>query len=279
MFLLELFHKIGQGLAAFFGDGIVNGRPAAADGPMAFDTDEVVFGCFGDELCFQFLRRQVEGDIHQAARILAGMAAVEAVAVVDDAVDNGGFLLIAFIPGLQSAVVVEPVSYFIDEINIEHRRRIVCRIVVDIGLILQHERQIAADLIQQVVLDDGDDDAGRTDVLLDTGIDEIEILHIYRAAEKIAGHITEQRNVERRKIMPFRPMDGIVRCHVNIVRIGLDDEAVCLGDVRKVIGFTRSDFIGFPEEGSRFHGLVGPYPGIQITAAFLEEIGRVHCDD
>lgn len=51
MFLLELFHKIGQGLAAFFGDGIVNGRPAAADGPMAFDTDEVVFGCFGDELC------------------------------------------------------------------------------------------------------------------------------------------------------------------------------------------------------------------------------------
>ena len=71
-------------------------------------------------------------------------------------------------------------------------------------------------------------------------------------------------------------MDGIVRCHVNIVRIGLDDEAVCLGDVRKVIGFTRSDFIGFPEEGSRFHGLVGPYPGIQITAALLEEICCMH---
>lgn len=102
----------------------------------ALDTDEVAISRFSDELGFQFLRRQVEGDIHEAARIYAGMTAVEAVAVVDDTVDDSRFLLISFMHGSQSAVIVEPVDHFIDEINVEDRRRIVRRIVVDIGLVL-----------------------------------------------------------------------------------------------------------------------------------------------
>ncbi|WP_443873407.1 hypothetical protein, partial [Megasphaera sp.] len=72
MFFLERFHEIGQSLAAFFGNGIVNRCPAAADGTVPLDTDEVVISRFSDELGFLLRRRQVEGDIHEAARIYAG---------------------------------------------------------------------------------------------------------------------------------------------------------------------------------------------------------------
>ena len=148
--------------------------------------------------------------------------------------------------------------------------------MIDVGLILHHDRQVAADFFQEIIFDDGYDDAGRADILLDTGIDEVKGLDIDGTAEKVAGHIAEQRHVEGGKTLPLRPVNRIVRRHIDVVRIRFYGEAVRFGNIRKSISLTRSDFIGFAEKGRRFHSLIGPDAGIQIPAAIFQEIGCMH---
>ena len=53
MLFMEIFHEIRQGPAPFFGNGVVNRIPAAADRAVSFDTDEVLFGRSRDELRFK----------------------------------------------------------------------------------------------------------------------------------------------------------------------------------------------------------------------------------
>ena len=93
---------------------------------------------------------------------------------------------------------------------------------------------------QEIIFNDGHDDAGRTDIFLDAGIDEIKLLDIDGAAEEVAGHITEQGYVEGGKILPLRPVNRVVRRHVDIVRIRFYSEAVRFGNIRKSVSLTRA---------------------------------------
>ena len=79
-----------------------------------------------------------------------------------------------------------------------------------------------------------------------------------------------------RKGLPLRPMNRIIARHVNIIRIRLDHKCIFLGDIRKMIGFTRSHFVHFSIIGSRLHSLIRPNSRIQIATAVFEEIGAMH---
>ena len=76
--------------------------------------------------------------------------------------------------------------------------------------------------------------------------------------------------------MPFRAVNRVVRRHVHVVRIGLDDKSIGLGNIGKPVGLAGCHFVDVAEEGRRLHGLVGPYARIQIAAAALEKIHGVH---
>ena len=112
--------------------------------------------------------------------------------------------------------------------------------MVDVGLILHHDRQITANVFQEIIFDDGYDDTGRADIFLNAGIDEIELLDIDRPAEEITGHIAKQRHVEGRKGFPFRPVNRVVRRHIDVVRTFFYGKGIGFWNIRKTVGLTRA---------------------------------------
>ena len=57
------------------------------------------------------------------------MPCIKALATIDCIIDNGRFFFIAFLYGLQSTLIFNPVQHTVDKINTKYRRRIIRRVV------------------------------------------------------------------------------------------------------------------------------------------------------
>ena len=55
----------------------------------------------------------------------------------------------------------------------EHRRGVEHGTAVDVGLVVEHRREVAGHLAEDVLADDGEDNAGRTYVLLCAAVEEM----------------------------------------------------------------------------------------------------------
>ena len=189
---------------------------------MPADAYEPALFAFGDKVFFQFLRGQVKGNVHQAAAVFFGVAAVKTTASVDNVINKLRLFAVACGNGLYAALCVNPVQGFVNHVNGKYRRRVVQRIVVRVVLVAQHRRQVRAGGFQKRLFNNYNYHSGRAEVFLRPGVDKAELFYIYRAGKDVARHIADNGDVNFWKVLPFRTVNGIVGGYVQVGGIGLN---------------------------------------------------------
>ena len=119
------------------------------------------------------------------------------------------------------------------------------------------------------MLGNTDNRSGRAHILLNARIDEIKILHIYRAGKKIAGHIANQGQVNVRKRLPLRTVNRIIRCQIYVIRVRQQVKLFRPGNSSEAFAFTGSYVIYVTVKSGSFFSLFRPYARINITAAMF----------
>ena len=160
------------------------------------------------------------------------MAAIVAVRSVDDAIEQVCLLLVALRHLRQAALCENPVCDFADHVDVEGWRRVVERVLLEECRILEHRRQRFGALLEERFLCDDERHAGRAEVLLDAGIDEVEFAEINRAREHVARHVGKEGHALRiGNVVVLRAVDRVVVAEVDVGGIRRDLELVLLRDV------------------------------------------------
>ena len=159
---------------------VVDRGAHAADRAMALEAVEARGGRFLLERLLELLARQTERHVHQRAALLLRRAAIEAGAI-DLGVQRRRLALVHARDRRQPAERLQPLHRQAEDVDAERIRRVVERVVLRLHLVIQHRRQIAVRPWQQILADDHQRDAGRTEILLRAGVDEAEPRDVDRA--------------------------------------------------------------------------------------------------
>ena len=87
------------------------------------------------------------------------------------------------------------------------------------GAIVKHRRDIPGDPTEGILLDDGEYDAGRPDVLLCSAIDQVVLGNIDRTAHDVGGHVCDQRARTVKVFLDLGSVDGVVGGDMEIVQV------------------------------------------------------------
>ena len=86
---------------------------------------------------------------------------------------------------LDSTHTLYPFQGFVHYEDGENRRGVEHRLLVYVGAVVQHSRDVTGNLAQCILPDDGEDDASRTCILLRSTINHCVLGYIYRTAEYV----------------------------------------------------------------------------------------------
>ena len=85
---------------------------------------------------------------------------------------------------------------------------------------VEHSRDIAADLAEGVLADDGEGDTGRADILLGASVYHSIFADIHRTAHNVGRHIRDERNRTVDILVDFGAVNRVVGGDVEVVGIG-----------------------------------------------------------
>ena len=172
--------------------------------------------------------------------------------------------------GVNTSYALEPLEGLVHHEDGEYRRSVVHRKLVYVIAVVKHAWQITGNLAEQILLDDGKCNPGRSGIFLCSAVNEGIFADIHPAAEYVRRHIGNQRNRAVDIFLDFSTIDGIVRSDVEIVDIGRD--LVSLRDIRVIPVLRAGKSIGFSEALGLLESLVSPDTGIEIRGLVLEII-------
>ena len=159
-----------------------------------------------------------ERDVHPRPAVRLGVAAVEA-AAVDLGVELRRLPRVLLLDRRQPALLDQPLHHQPHDVDREHRRRVVHRLVLDVHAVVQHRRQRRRRSLDHVVADDHQRDSGRREVLLRSGVNQRVLRDVDRAAEHVGRGVGDQRHgADVRQTGELGAEDRVVGRHVHVGR-------------------------------------------------------------
>ena len=240
---------------------------------MALDAHHAAFLGEGHELVLEVLvaRSHHEAHVHDRTVFLGGGADEERVAV-DLVVEHLCLLDVHPVHHRKAADTLEPLQGLGHHEDREHRRGVEHRFTVDMGLVVEHRREVAGHLAEDVLADDGEDHAGGAHVLLRAAVDEGVLRNVDRTAHDVGRHVGHEVHRAVHVVFDLRAVDRVVRGDVEVVEVFRDLVAlrdVAVGLVGRGSDADRvADALGFLER------LLGPDTRLQVARLVLEEVHR-----
>ena len=181
MLLAEVCHIRGESLHTLQRHGVVDGGAHAADATVSLDAAETLLFCARDEVRFEGLARQAEGDVHARAAALLRVSAIEAVGAVDGVVEERRLFRVCLAHGGKAAVLLDPADSLVDDVDGKDGRRVVEGVVLLEGAVAEHGRELCGAAFEQFFLCDIQHDARRAEVFLHARVDEVVAAEVPRA--------------------------------------------------------------------------------------------------
>ena len=212
---------------------------------MAFQVHKTCRLCLFDEFGIQLFIAGDKGHIHEGTVFLFH-GAMEETALVEIIIKNRRFFLILFLHGSETAVLFQPFEDLAAHVNAVAVGGVVERTRIRVGLVGKHRGRSRKDILSDKVLtDDGDDHAGRADVLLDAAVDNAVFCHIHRFGKETGGHVSHQSLSFRvGKFFEFCSVNRIVFTDVDVIRIRADRKIAAVRDIGKGLILGRGDLVG-----------------------------------
>ena len=164
-----------------------------------------------------------ERDVHEGAVLLAHGAAGRACSRRGSRREAAAFSSLRCLHGLEAALVLQPLEHLAADVDAVGGRRVVqassrrpascsCSMVGVPG---------STSSVIQVLADDGDDHAGRADVLLHAAVDDAVLGHVHRLGQEARRHVGHQRSLPLvlGSVWNFGAVDGVVLADVHIVGV------------------------------------------------------------
>lgn len=284
--LFEVAEAVNEGLHAFDRHRVVDGSAEAAHGAVTLELLEATglseFEEFLGEIvslvsCNHVLVEH-ERNVHDGAVFLSS-STDEHLGIVEGAVEEGGLGTVHLFDGFDAAEFLEPLERAVHHVHGKDRRRVEHVLRVDVGLEVQHGRNRAVHLAEQVLADDGHGHASAADVLLGAAIDDTEVRDVDLAGEEVGAHVGhEEAGLRLREVLPFRTVDGVVGSHVEVR--GVVAELQVLVDVVVDVGLGVASDIGGTEKLGFLVSLVGPNAsqGVVGRSVLVQEVHREHAE-
>ena len=131
-------------------------------------------------------------------------------------------------------------------------------------------------MTQSLFAHDGNRDAGRGEVLLCSGIDDVIFRHIDGAGEDVRRHVGYQRYFHVGVLTQLGSEDGIVGRDVEVV--GVFGYGVVFGDIGEVGFFRRCNDIDFAKQFGLFDGIDGPSTCFEVCGFLFQQVERHHAE-
>ena len=219
-----------------------------------------------------------ERNVHDGTVFLSSRTD-EHLGVVESAVKESGLGTVDLFDSFDTAEVLEPLESTVHHINGENRRRVEHVLVVDVGLEVEHRRDGAVHLAEQVLADNRHGHASAADVLLGTAINNAEVRNVNLASEEVGAHVGhEEARLRLREVVPFRTVDGVVCGHVEVRGVVAELEVLVDAAVGLGLGVASGESV---TEKLRFLvGLVCPNAGQRVVGrgVLVEEVHREHAE-
>ena len=190
---------------------------------MTLDSCHAFFLCKCEELVLEVLIALChhEAYVHERT-ILDSCSTLEERVAVDLGVKKRCLLLVHLVHYLDTAELLEPLEGLVHHEDREYRRCVEHRSSVDVCAEVEHCRDVAAHLSEEVLLHDEECNACRAYVLLCTTIDHSILGHVYRTAHDVRRHVCDERNRRVDVLVDLSTIDGVVCGDVEVVNICRD---------------------------------------------------------
>ena len=134
-----------------------------------------------------------------------------------------------------------------------------------------HRRQVAHDLVEHILADDGERNARRGEVLLRAAVDHGVLGHVDRTRKDVRRHVGDQGNGRNEVLVVLGAVDRIVGGDMHVIQIGGNGET--LGNVGEIAVFGRRQQFHFAVTLGLLDRLLRPDAGIDVTCFLTEEVG------
>ncbi len=198
------------------------------------------------------------------------MAGIEAIAVVDSIIYQSSLLLVTLSHNLQATLLLQPVGYLANHVDAKGRWGVVEGILLVVGVITQHGRESLRALFQHGASCHYQGNTGRSQVLLDTGINQAELGEIQRTGQNIRGHICNQRHIASfRDVVVLSAIDGVVVANMEISSVIAEFDFILGRDVLEVYILAGGSGIATAKDFCFFVCLGGKAAGKDVVATLL----------
>ena len=217
-----------------------------------------------------------ERDVHERAVLLAHGAAEE-LARIEEVVEQRGLLLVALLHGLEAALVFQPLEHLAADVDAVGGRRVVERVRVGLRLPLQHGGRALQHVVRDKVLaDDGDDHAGRADVLLRATVHDAVLGDVHRLGQEARRHVGHQvLALGVRQRVELRAVDGVVLADVDVVGVFGHRQVGAVGNVGERLVLAGGDGARVAVDLGFLEGLLRPRARDDVVRhAVLHEVHR-----
>ena len=223
-FLFEVAEAVDEGLNAFDRHSVVDRSAEATDGAVTLELlqtavlsefkeflGEIVSLVGSDDVLVEH-----ERNVHDRT-VFLGSRTDEHLGVVESAVEESCLVAVHLFDSFDTAEILEPLESAVHDVHGEYRRRVEHVLVVDVGLEVEHRRDGAVHLAEQVLADDRHGHASAADVLLGAAIDDTEVRNVDLTGEEVGAHVShEEARLRLREVVPFGTVDGVVGGHVEV---------------------------------------------------------------
>lgn len=284
--LFVVGHAVDEGLDAFDRHSVVDGGAEAANRTVTLDLHEAAGLCKFDEVLGHFVVLFVghdvlledERNVHEGAVFLGG-STDEHLGGVDGAVEEGCLFAVDLFDSFDTTHVLEPLEGAVHGVDGEYRRSIEHVLAVDVGLEVEHGRNRAVNMPEEVLADDGNCDTCAGDVLLGAAVDHAEVRDVHLAGEEVGAHVgDEEAGLRLREVVPFRTVDGVVRRNVEVLRVVAQLEI--LVDVVVHVGLRGACNIHVTEKLCFLQSLGCPHASVGVVGSFVlaQQVHRNHAE-
>ncbi len=221
-----------------------------------------------------------EGHVHARTVLLAHRVGVEA-RRIDAVVEHFRLGDVLLFHGCQAALLLEPLEHQASDVDAIGRRRVVHRVVVGVGLVVEHGLRRGNALADQVVANDDDGQPGRTDVLLRAGVDQAVLADIDGLRQDVRRHVAHQRHVPGvRRPVEFDAADGLVAGVMHVGGFLVELPVLLRRRIGEFAVLAAGDDIDLAEGLGRLDGLLRPLAGMHVVGTGLagQQVHRDHLE-
>ena len=175
-----------------------------------------------------------------------------------------------------ATLLLDPFEVLKSAVDGNSRRCVEHAALADMGAVVEHRRNSAAHLAQQVFLHNHEGDTCHREVLLGTTVDQAILAHVDGTAEDIRAHVGNHRNGAVVILQNLCTIDGVVRGDVEVISIRRNREL--LGNVGEVLVLAGCNFDNLAKELSLFLCFCGPNTSIQVGSFLLQKVEGDHAE-